>query len=94
MIECRFATVWTDHQSDGFIESALLAQFHPLEEALLAMGVVVWPMIAAEADDALTSAVHLASKLCAARRFRLRKRRAQGVCERENWPSSPCIHRR
>jgi 5'-3' exonuclease len=40
----------------------LLAQFHPLEEALAAMGVVVWPMIELEADDALASAAHLASK--------------------------------
>jgi 5'-3' exonuclease len=33
----------------------LLAQFHPLEEALEAMGVVVWPMVRYEADDALAS---------------------------------------
>jgi hypothetical protein len=46
---------------DG-IERALLAQFHPLEEALAAMGVVVWPMIELEADDALASAAHLASQ--------------------------------
>ena len=38
------------------------AQFHPLEEALAAMGVVVWPMIELEADDALASAAHLAAK--------------------------------
>ncbi|HEV7867209.1 MAG TPA: 5'-3' exonuclease H3TH domain-containing protein, partial [Chthoniobacteraceae bacterium] len=44
------------------IEPALLAQFHPLEEALAAMGVVVWPMIELEADDALASAAHLASR--------------------------------
>src|SRR6267142_751999 len=44
------------------VEPALLAQFHPLEEALAAMGVVVWPMIELEADDALASAAHLASK--------------------------------
>ena len=35
---------------------------HPLEEALAAMGVVVWSMIELEADDALASAAHLASK--------------------------------
>src|SRR5690606_14319602 len=45
---------------DG-IEPALLAQFHPLEEALDAMGVAVWPMVELEADDALASAAHLAS---------------------------------
>jgi 5'-3' exonuclease len=49
--------VATDHG----IEPALLAQFHPLEDALVAMGVVVWPMIELEADDALASAAHLAS---------------------------------
>lgn len=38
------------------------AQFHPLEKALAAMGVVVWPMIELEADDALASAAHLAAK--------------------------------
>jgi len=43
------------------IEPALLAQFHPLEEALAAMGVAVWPMIELEADDALASAAHIAA---------------------------------
>src|SRR5437879_12140351 len=43
------------------MEPALLAQFHPLEDALRAMGVAVWPMIELEADDALASAAHLAS---------------------------------
>src|SRR5204862_163345 len=40
---------------------ARLAQFHPLEEALTAMGVVVWAMIELEADDALASAAQIAS---------------------------------
>jgi 5'-3' exonuclease len=44
------------------IEPALFAQFHPLEEALAAMGAVVWPMIELEADDALASAAYLAAK--------------------------------
>jgi len=35
------------------------AQFHPLEQALAAMGVVVWPMIELEADDALASAARI-----------------------------------
>ena len=42
------------------IDRALWAQFHPLEEALAAMGVAVWPMVELEADDALASAAHLA----------------------------------
>ena len=40
----------------------LRAQFVPLEEALLAMGVTVWPMIDLEADDALASAAYLAEQ--------------------------------
>jgi 5'-3' exonuclease len=53
---------WADYKTGASIEPALLAQFHPLEQALAAMGVVVWPMIELEADDALASAAHLASK--------------------------------
>ncbi len=41
---------------------ALLAQFHPLEEALAAMGVAVWPMVELEADDALASAAAIAAR--------------------------------
>ena len=51
-----------DYKTGAGIEPALLAQFHPLEEALAAMGVAVWPMIELEADDALSSAAHLASE--------------------------------
>ncbi|MDQ6861344.1 MAG: flap endonuclease [Verrucomicrobiota bacterium] len=54
--------LWPDYKTGAGIERALLAQFHPLEEALTAMGVVVWPMVELEADDALASAAHLASK--------------------------------
>ena len=54
--------LWPGYKTGEGIEPALLAQFHPLEEALAAMGVVVWPMIELEADDALASAAHLASK--------------------------------
>jgi len=43
------------------IDAALWAQFHPLEEALTAMGVAVWPMVELEADDALASAAALAA---------------------------------
>jgi len=54
--------LWPDYKTGAGIEPALLAQFHPLEEALAAMGVVVWPMIELEADDALASAAHLAAQ--------------------------------
>src|SRR4030095_7928656 len=44
------------------IEPALWAQFHPLEEALVAMCIATWAMVELEADDALASAAHLASQ--------------------------------
>jgi 5'-3' exonuclease len=66
--------VATDHVIESFrndlfagyktgegIEPALFAQFHPLEEALAAMGVATWPMVELEADDGLASAAHLAA---------------------------------
>src|SRR3954447_1372969 len=62
VIESFRNRLWADYKTGDGIERALRAQFHPLEEALAAMGVVVWPMIELEADDALASAAHLASK--------------------------------
>jgi 5'-3' exonuclease len=61
VIESFRNRLWAGYKTGAGIERALLAQFHPLEEALDAMGVVVWPMIELEADDALASAAHLAS---------------------------------
>jgi 5'-3' exonuclease len=52
--------LWPGYKTGEGIEPALHAQFHPLEEALAAMGVVVWPMVELEADDALASAAHQA----------------------------------
>jgi 5'-3' exonuclease len=60
VIESFRNRLWADYKTGAGIEPALLAQFHPLEEALAAMGVVVWPMIELEADDALASAAHIA----------------------------------
>ena len=62
VIESFRNRLWAGYKTGAGIEPALLAQFHPLEEALAAMGVVVWRMIDLEADDALASAAHLASK--------------------------------
>jgi len=62
VIESFRNRLWAGYKTGDGIERALLAQFHPLEEALAAMGVVVWPMVELEADDALASAAHLASK--------------------------------
>src|ERR1700740_2442364 len=62
VIESFRNDLWGDYKTGEGIEPALFAQFHPLEEALAAMGVVVWPMVELEADDALASAAHLAAK--------------------------------
>ena len=61
VIESFRNTLWPGYKTGAGIERALRAQFHPLEEALLAMGVATWPMIELEADDALASAAYLAS---------------------------------
>src|SRR5919109_1540312 len=61
VIESFRNRLWADYKTGAGIEPALLAQFHPLEEALAAMGVAVWPMVELEADDALASAAHLAA---------------------------------
>jgi 5'-3' exonuclease len=62
VIESFRNKLWSDYKTGAGIEPVLFAQFHPLEKALAAMGVVVWPMIEFEADDALASAAHLAAK--------------------------------
>src|SRR5947209_12387366 len=60
IIESFRNRIWSGYKTGDGIEPALLAQFHPLEEALVAMGVAVWPMIELEADDALASAARIA----------------------------------
>src|SRR6185312_2211236 len=62
VIESFRNRLWAGYKTGAGIEPALLAQFHPLEDALVAMGVVVWPMIDLEADDALASAAHIAAR--------------------------------
>jgi 5'-3' exonuclease len=61
VIESFRNELWAEYKTGAGIERALWKQFHPLEEALAAMGVAVWPMIELEADDALASAAHLAA---------------------------------
>ncbi len=61
VIESFRNQLWPGYKTGDGIEPALLAQFHPLEEALTAMGVAVWPMIELEADDALAAAARIAS---------------------------------
>jgi len=62
IIESFRNELWSGYKTGAGIEPALWNQFHPLEEALTAMGVAVWPMIELEADDALASAAMLASR--------------------------------
>jgi 5'-3' exonuclease len=61
VIESFRNRLWAGYKTSAGMERALLAQFVPLEESLLAMGVTVWPMVELEADDALASAAYLAS---------------------------------
>src|SRR3989440_2261545 len=61
VIESFRNDLWPDYKTGDGVEPALLAQFHPLEDALAAMGVTVWPMTELEADDALASAAQIAS---------------------------------
>jgi 5'-3' exonuclease len=62
VIESFRNQLWPDYKTGEGIEFALRAQFQPLEEALAAMGVAVWPMVELEADDALASAARLAAE--------------------------------
>jgi 5'-3' exonuclease len=56
VIESFRNDLWRDYKTGEGIEPNLLAQFHPLEDALRAMGVHVLPMVEFEADDGLASA--------------------------------------
>ena len=62
VIESFRNDLWPGYKTSAGVERALLAQFHPLEDALAAMGVVVWPMVELEADDALASAARIAAE--------------------------------
>jgi len=62
VIESFRNNMWAGYKTGAGIERVLRAQFTPLEEALTAMGVVVWAMVELEADDALASAAYLAAQ--------------------------------
>jgi 5'-3' exonuclease len=61
VIESFRNALWTGYKTGEGIDPALRAQFEPLEEALRALGVVVWPMVELEADDALAAAAAVAA---------------------------------
>jgi 5'-3' exonuclease len=54
--------LWPGYKTAEGIEPDLLAQFPLLEEVLAAAGIVVWPMVEFEADDALAAAAHAAAQ--------------------------------
>jgi 5'-3' exonuclease len=62
VIESFRNDLWPDYKTGEGIDRVLNAQFGPLEEALAAMGVAVWPMVELEADDGLASAAYLAEQ--------------------------------
>lgn len=55
VIESFRNELWIDYKTGEGIDPALKGQFHLLEEALRAMGIVTWAMVELEADDALAS---------------------------------------
>src|SRR4249920_1019671 len=60
VIESFRNALWAGYKTGAGVDPALRAQFTPLEEALAAMGVAVWPMVELEADDALAAAARSA----------------------------------
>ena len=62
VIESFRNEMWPAYKTSAGVDPRLLGQFPLLEEALEAMGVVVWPMVELEADDALASAAALAGE--------------------------------
>jgi 5'-3' exonuclease len=62
VIESFRNEMWAGYKTGSGIDPTLWKQFHPLEEALAAMGVAVWPMVDLEADDGLASAAEIAAR--------------------------------
>src|ERR1700757_159616 len=62
VIESFRNTLWPGYKTGEGIEPALLSQFSLLEEVLSAAGIIVWPMVEFEADDALASAAAAATR--------------------------------
>jgi len=56
VIESFRNRLWPDYKTSAGVEPDLLSQFPLLEDGLTALGVVVWPMVEFEADDALGAA--------------------------------------
>jgi len=56
VIESFRNELYAGYKTGAGVDSALLAQFEPAEEMTRALGIVVWPMVEFEADDALATA--------------------------------------
>ncbi len=63
VIESFRNNLWPGYKTSEGVDPRLLSQFPLLEEALQSMGIVVWPMVELEADDALAGAAASLSKL-------------------------------
>ena len=61
VIESYRNDLYPGYKTGDGIDPVLWSQLHPLEDILSAMGVVVWPMIEFEADDALAAGAALAN---------------------------------
>ena len=61
VIESFRNALWSGYKTGDGMDPLLYSQFQPLEEALSALGVVVWPMVEFEADDALATAAAMAA---------------------------------
>ena len=61
VIESFRNALWPGYKTGEGLDPLLYAQFQPLEDALSALGVVVWPMVEFEADDALAAAAVMAA---------------------------------
>ena len=96
VIESFRNRLWDGYKTGEGIEPALLRQFHPLEDALVAMGVVTWPMVDLEADDAarvggaVPPTIRASRRSASGRRTRIspmcrrRSRRADGPCRQDD----------
>jgi 5'-3' exonuclease len=62
VIESFRNELWSEYKTGEGIDPDLLGQFSLLEKALTAVGIVVWPMIEFEADDAMASAANAAAQ--------------------------------
>ena len=61
VIESFRNALWPGYKTGEGIDPMLRAQFEPVEDALAALGVTVWPMVEFEADDALATAAAMAA---------------------------------